>query len=96
MAIYIKGVEMPKDGWIGLDIRINCDGTIDRHIGFGDYNLTKLQAIEVPEPHGRLIDADELVANMKSFYRDGLHIISGEEAISWVEEDAPTVIEGSE
>ena len=51
---------------------------------------------EIPESHGRLIDADELVANMKSFYRDGLHIISGEEAISWVEDDAPTVIEGSE
>ena len=88
MGIYIKGVELPKcDDWLGLNIRIYEDGTIWKHIGFGDYNLAELKAIEVPEPHGRLIDADEL---------EGEFLYCDEADRLARLQDAPTIIERSE
>ena len=59
MGVYIKGMEMPKEGnW--RSIRIYPDGTIGRPIGFGDYALVEgAKAVPVPK-HGRLIDVDAL------------------------------------
>ena len=64
MGVYIKGMEMPKEGsW--RSIRIYPDGTIGRPIGFGDYALVEgAKAVPVP-PHGRLIDADALTGQME-------------------------------
>ena len=63
MSILIKGMEMPEeDNW--RSIRIYPDGTIGRPIGFGDYALVEgAKAIPVP-PHGRLIDADAIRADI--------------------------------
>ena len=64
MGIYLHNMEMPKEvNW--RSIRIYPDGTIGRPIGFGDYALVEgAKAVPVP-PHGRLIDADALAAEMK-------------------------------
>ena len=60
MSILIKGMKMPKE------ISSNSHRTITLVIGSDglvyDVNRNRLPAVavEVPEPHGRLIDADKL------------------------------------
>ena len=57
MSILIKGMEMPKDGYI--DVRVFAEG--HANIATGEPPFYKeMPAIEMP-PHGRLIDADVLV-----------------------------------
>ena len=56
MGILIKGMEMPKDGCHHM-ICIYADGTVST--GGRVY-----MAVSVP-PHGRLIDADVLLASFK-------------------------------
>ena len=65
MGVYIKGMEMPKEGnW--RSIRIHPDGTIGRPIGFGDYALVEgAKAVPVP-PHGRLGDLDALAESVRN------------------------------
>lgn len=62
MNILIKGVEMPKDKAIA--VVIHPDGTaysVEMFAGVCTNYLTDCEAIPVP-PHGRLIDADALLA----------------------------------
>lgn len=91
MAIYIKGVEMPKDC-------TECTLNYLDNFGYPHCGVTELvivegktkggcPLIEVPEPHGRLIDADELEGEF--FY------CSEADRLARLQ-DAPTVIEGSE
>lgn len=97
MSVLIKGMKMPKDG-CHHTITIYSDGTV----AIGKAN--NYEAIEVPTPHGRLIDANAIQNEMycKSFETDdgrqkwdsGLWIRYKifEEAIA----DVPTVIESEE
>ena len=57
MGVYIKGMEMPKEGsW--TTVRIYPDGTCAVPNWQGDCTLIKgTKAVPVP-PHGRLIDKD--------------------------------------
>lgn len=69
MSILIRGIEMPKEGFI--EIIIMDDGTVQQtgqsyRIDGTDYYTpyvgempTMFEAVEVP-PHGRLIDANAL------------------------------------
>ena len=69
MSVLIKGMEMPKEGFIEIIIR--DDGTVQQtgqsyRIDGTDYYTpyvgempTMFEAVEVP-PHGRLIDANAL------------------------------------
>lgn len=80
MAIYIKGMEMPKRT---TDITITPDGNV---IVWGYENkLLDSKATEVSEPHGRLIDADAVMRNNLFTERDRGFLF-----------DAPTVIERSD
>ena len=60
MALYIKGMEMPTEGYI--DVRIKCNGTASFAIADNLY-IKAVEAVPVP-PHGRLIDADALIFNI--------------------------------
>ena len=66
MGVYIKGMRMPKNGFqcelqawdnscnaFPLDETIICDNPNHRH--------PNCPLVEVAAPHGRLIDADELI-----------------------------------
>ena len=69
-GVYIKGMEMPKEGFV--EILIRDDGTVQQtgqsyRIDGTDYYTPYVgempvmyEAVPVP-PHGRLIDADALV-----------------------------------
>lgn len=54
MSLYIKGLDMPNSGQVELVIRPHGK-VFSKTLGIG-----KLEAIQIPTPHGRLIDGDEL------------------------------------
>lgn len=69
MAILIEGMEMPKSCWDCYfqdcgNCLLNSHKAVDKNI-VKDRIDEDCPLIEVPEPHGRLIDADALVEDMK-------------------------------
>jgi len=86
MAIYINGitVEMFRNATLEAVEDLMAEG----------------QMIDVPEPHGRLIDADALIQIMKYTTTDNeigvFPIRIGFDAIKGVIDEAPTVIERSD
>lgn len=70
MGIYIKGLDMPNSGQVELVIRPHGK-VFSKTLGIG-----KLEAIEIPTPHGRLIDGDEL-----GQYIEGKGFVIGYKAI---------------
>lgn len=102
MSIIIKGMEMPKTGVYVLSVdntgkdktiftiaeHTHSGKIIPRHVG---------EAVSIP-PHGRLIDADALIAQFKEmglgnnsliewFFADGVYTVI---------DCAPTIIEAEE
>ena len=103
MSILIKGVELPKDKDISLSITVFGDGlaVIFTEQAISPYErriverLYKGEAVPVPTPHGRLIDADALYHEMAKHstaweYGEGVG-----DCIKDLE-NAPTVIEREE
>ena len=94
MSVLIQGLKMPQ-GESCVTVRIWGDGKV---IGVHNDSLVK-HAIEV-SPHGRLIDADALLADDNRKYdtyrgsngRDPLLDDARHRAIQWTIEDAPTII----
>lgn len=93
MSILIRGMEMPKNCQeCGLYIEGACYAK-----GYRDYRSIMdtskpddCPLIEIPAPHGRLIDADKLI--------DTLGVSDDDIYVQDILQDAPTVIEaeGSE
>lgn len=94
MAIYIKGVELlTKDNSYTV-ITVYNDGDVFVRVTEKGETIRKYftDAVGIPEPHGRLIDADGLskkLCKTTIFIKDG-------EVFQRMISDAPTVIEGSE
>lgn len=65
MSVYIKGMELPKDGHEHTEVWIYADGTVAVREGIKLF--WGKSAIEVPD-HGNLIDKDELWKKMMCFY----------------------------
>ena len=63
MSILIKGMEMPQ-GNSTVNVLIYADGTVYT----GHVNDSRYSAVSVPTPHGRLIDADALIAKTRKLY----------------------------
>lgn len=86
MSILIKGIKKPEYGYIEIrlyDNRAECE--------FQEHVYTDLEIEEVPEPHGRLIDAEKLP--IRDISRDYYEVVGvTEEDI----DSAPTVIEAEE
>lgn len=60
MSVIIKGLEMPKTGRV--DITIDSKGKIySKTSGLPFWNYA---AVEIPTPHGGLIDADEIIKGL--------------------------------
>lgn len=58
MSILIKGIDLPKEG--RLKIEITSDGLVWIDTGRRFY-AHKDYAIQIDRPHGRLIDGDKLI-----------------------------------
>ena len=101
MSIIIKGMDMPKSP---KRIIIYPNGTIVD----GDKKGTKIlkaHAIEIPSPHGRLIDGDRLMEGLgiaiecKDCSRKGIFGCGEDSAFAYACEaitDAPTIFESEE
>lgn len=64
MGVYITGMEMPKDGTYNI-VHIYSDGHVSMpFLGKGMQIVQGINAVPVP-PHGRLIDADALEADLR-------------------------------
>lgn len=94
MTILIKGMEMPKKGY--KDIRIHADGSWTAYAETVPYNDIYGAAVEVPTPHGRLIDADAIFEQWYQLNFD--RKISDGTLAYWnvLLDKAPTVIEAEE
>lgn len=62
MSILIKGMKMPKGNAECVEIYLYGDGTVfaRQKITVNGRKINGVEAVELP-PHGRLIDADELI-----------------------------------
>ena len=90
MAILIKGVEMPT-GNECLILTIYPDGQCFEHVYNGSFgSREERKAVPVP-PHGRLIDADELLKRKGDAYDSRGHLLYAVGTGSIV--TAPTIIE---
>lgn len=99
MAVLIEGMEMSQncaECFIGFCKQISCE----HYIGFSDYASTRhpdCPLIEVPEPHGRLIDADAVERNLLKMQQAQTGPCShGVRKSRAVLRDAQTVIPASE
>lgn len=84
MSFIVKGIDLPEDAG-SLDLVV-----YDKKGNYlTDYEILLTEAIQIPTPHGRLIDADaleyKLGASDEDIYVRGV-----------LEEDAPTRLEAEE
>ena len=62
MGIYIKGIDMPKDGFIKLEI--HSDGLVWEE--GRDWTRYENSAIQVNTPHGELKDVSKIINDIKA------------------------------
>lgn len=56
MSLILKGIDLPKEG--SRMVEIYPDGTASADLG--NFYPDMIEAIQIPTPHGRLIDADKV------------------------------------
>lgn len=88
MSVLIKGIEMPKscfacDFYSGNECYLYSYGIPARYNYNPDTKPEWCELVEVPTPHGRLIDADELLKHKTDHEMISTHLV-------W---NAPTIIE---
>ena len=91
MNVLIKGLEIPGEGAIRVVIQKHCGITV-AYTGRDPYQMAH-EVVELPEKHGRLIDADALIDKCGDWYTE-----EGKEegfigTLKMILEDAPTVVE---
>ena len=97
MSLLIHGTKLPRSNTMtNAVIRVRQDGTAEIIIHY-EHKSESFKLTEVPTPHGRLIDADELFCKIDGIkgwdYGDESDMaISAAEALSAIN-DSPTVIE---
>ena len=68
MSIILKGIELPKEGE-DITLEINHKGEVRVYSTELKETDTDAEAIQIPTPHGRLIDADKLRENIEEVDR---------------------------
>ena len=87
MSVLIKGMKMPKEKPLRIVLNPNGQLFVDHGSRFTEY-----ETVEVPTPHGRLIDADELEADTEWSERHDDYAAFSRAQIN----SAPTIIEAEE
>lgn len=99
MSILIKGIDMPKDYVLRIEIEPN--GTVWEE--GRDWIKHRQSAIQIDRPHGRLIDGDKLRATLQRWTEDEWNQKAS--PVSWAYayediidliDDAPTILEAEE
>lgn len=87
MSILIRGMEMPQNC-------TECHAMCRHHLNGRKFRHPNCPLIEVPTPHGRLIDADKLLEKAYWDYNEATHDYNNIKVVSEYNiADAPTVIE---
>lgn len=96
MSILIKGMDMPKEGEHIVTL-IKSNGKCSYWKQDTKYGICEpmqtVEAIQIPTPHGRLIDMDELLSHIK---KDPLFSLVERYGVSGVIESRPTILESEE
>ena len=87
MSILIKGIDMPKCSNEDIMVVIRRDKAEVWQTG---YKERTVEAIQIPTPHGRLIDASELI---KSYMKGTKTDIDDFYATIDIIDNAPTILE---
>lgn len=105
MSILIKGMDMPKhaikngtdDTLYRSCVIVHPDGTAELILDstfadmFGfEHNLNRFPLVEIPTPHGRLIDADKLSISILKAMNNG------DDSVIGLIDKTPTIIEAEE
>ena len=86
-SVLIKGLDLPHNGGY-IEIRLHDDRA---EVEVQEFTFKDFEIVEVPTPHGRLIDAEKLP--VRDVSRDYYEVVGvTEEDI----DDAPTVIEAED
>ena len=108
MSVLVKGMEMPKTC---DECEFHCYHSYGEYVCVATpllypFNLANSKGIrkdwcplvEVPTPHGRLIDYDWVVENVikKLGIKDKQYLLQAEKALMILVDDAPTVIEAED
>lgn len=89
MSVIVKGMEMPnipasreKDNKVAFPAAVVLEKgkaprlVVNYKIGYVDTNLKAYELVEVPTPHGRLIDADELETHVDNWWDIGEYVFA--------------------
>lgn len=90
MSIILKGIDMPKCSNEDIMVVIRRDKAEAWQTG---YKERTVEAIQIPTPHGRLMDKDELLSHLK---KDPLFSLVEQYGISGVIESRPAILEAEE
>lgn len=89
MSIILKGIDMPNCSNEDCIVVIRHDKAEVWQTG---YKERTVEAIQIPTPHGRLIDGDRLIRN--EIDRFLYHLNNGDTAVPKIDIiNAPTIIE---
>lgn len=102
MGIYISGINLPRGKHSIVEITITGDGTV--FTGSTDtFHKSEIRAVEIPSPHGRLIDIDEMAIDESEAYMSAQLKVTDEATrlvnavvhskLQLLLSDTPTVIE---
>lgn len=87
MSVMIKGMEMPKN-CMECDLHFTARGLDEECIFFNDTvedcterRLYRCPLVEIPTPHGRLIDENELLRHKYGFSQTARVIIKTTDAV---------------
>lgn len=104
MSLILKGIDMPKDGEMHrINIYDNGNTYITTSNMLCETDRKDVEAIQIPTPHGRLIDGDKLRATLRRWTEDEWNQKAS--PVSWAYayediidliDDAPTILEAEE
>lgn len=83
MSLIIKGMKLPQScstcrfSYFTVGIRKRCEISGDEVNPLIDCRETNCPLVEIPTPHGRLIDADKFLEWLQEFYPNHVAIMSG-------------------
>lgn len=95
MPVYIRGMEMPKDGY--RQVFIDSNGTVTWFNNGADGSNTTYKANAAPVPsHGRLVDADTLKVSLVFAEKTAKWAVPVLRAVLMVIDEMPTIIPAEE
>ena len=90
MSIILKGIDLPKEG--SLMVEIYPDGTAS--VDLGNFYPDMVEAIQIPKGHGRLIEADEAMKQLQADKREAF--TKHDVWLMLSKYGAPTILEAEE